>query len=149
MSYSVVKFKMEHLDKYPARQEQKAEIEYLKKHVDAQELWQYKLPVFSLFADDVPVLIYGMSTTGWGTYFPMVFAGEGIDKHRFAVVRCLYDYAEKFVGADVRRFEAYIAVTDRKSCRLAKFFGFEPIGIRRQAGVNGEDQVIYERLWRK
>ena len=61
----------------------------------------------------------------------------------------LYDYAKKFVGNDVRRLEAYVSATDEKANRLVKFFGFEPIGFRRQAGADGGDQVIYERLWRK
>lgn len=149
MLYSVEKFKMEHLNKYNARDEQLEELIFLRKHLEVQDLWQYKLPVFSLMADGIPILIYGMSTSGIGTYFPMVFAAKGIDKHRFAVIRCLYDYVEKFVGTDVRRFEAYVTATDSQANRLARFFGFEPVGIRRQAAIDGQDQIIYERLWRK
>lgn len=149
MPYKVVKFRMEHLDTFDNRDEQAAEIDFLRQHPEMQDLWSFKLPVCTLMYNDKPILIYGMQNSGMGTYFVMVYAGKGVDKHRFAVVRCLYDYAEKFVGNDVRRFEANVSVTDKQSNRLARFFGFEAIGIRRQAGMNEEDQVIYERLWRK
>lgn len=149
MPYNVVKFRMEHFKTFDARKEQKADIAFLCKHPEFQTNWMYEIPIFTLMHNDKAILIYGMQTNGVGTYIPMVYAAEHIDKHRFAVVRCLYDYVEKFVGDDVRRFEAYVAVTDKKSCKLAKFFGFEPVGIRRQAAVDEQDQVIYERLWRK
>lgn len=149
MPYKNVKFKVEHLKDFNVREEQKPEMEFFLNHPDIQKFWMYKLPILTLLHNDVPILIYGLQNTGIGTYFPMVFAGKDIDKHRFAVIRCLYDYVEKFVGTDVRRFEGYVAATDKKARRLAEFFGFEPVGIRRQAGVNGEDQIIYERLWRK
>lgn len=149
MSYNIVKFKMEHFDTFKPRDVQRPEIEFLFKNERVQKFWVFIMPIFTLFYNDEPIMIYGMQNSGAGTYFPMVFAAEGIDKHRFAVVRCLYDYVEKFVGTDVRRFEAYVSATDLKANRLAMFFGFEPIGIRRQAGMSGEDQVIYERLWRK
>ena len=149
MPYNVVKFKMEHFENFDARDVQKPEIKFLMEHKDMQDLWVYKIPVFTLMCDEKPIMIYGLQSSGTGTYYVMVYAGEGIDKHRFAVVRCLYDYVEKFVGKDIRRFEAYVAATDKKANRLAKFFGFEAVGMRRQAGMNEEDQVIYERLWRK
>lgn len=147
--YRVVKFKIEHFDKFKPRDVQKADLDFLFKNDRVKKLWVDIMPVFTLMYDDEPVMVYGMQNTGAGTYYPMVYAGEGIDKHRFAVVRCIYDYVEKFVADDVRRFEAYVAATDKKANRLARFFGMEPIGFRRQAGVDGSDQVIYERLWRK
>lgn len=149
MRYRVEKFKVEHFEKFEARKEQEAEIEFMYKHKEIQTSWMFELPIFTLFYNDKPILIYGMQNSGSGTYYVMVYAGEHIDKHRFSVIRCLYDYVEKFVGTDVRRFEAYVSATDEKANRLAKFFGFEPIGYRRQAGMDGGDQVIYERLWRK
>ena len=148
MPYSVVKFKMEHFENFDARDVQKPEIKFLMEHKDMQDLWVYKIPVFTLMYDEKPIMIYGLQSSGTGTYYVMVYAGEGIDKHRFAVVRCLYDYGVKFVGKDIRRFEAYVAATDKKATRLAKFFGFEAVGMRRQAGMHEEDQVIYDRLWR-
>lgn len=149
MPYKVLKFKIEHFNNFDARDIQRPEIDFLFKNEKVQKFWMFYMPVFTLFYGDKPILIYGMQNSGAGTYFPMVYAGEGIDKHRFAVVRCLYDYAEKFVGKDVRRFEAYVSATDKKANKLARFFGFEPVGIRRQAGLDGGDQIIYERLWRK
>lgn len=148
MRYSVKKFKMEHLNGFKHRSEQVPELEYLKAKDTYQDLWEHKLPIFTLFADKEPILIYGMCAY-LGTYTPMVFAAEGIDKHRFYVVRCLYDYVEKFVGDDVRRFEATVLATDKKANRLAQFFGFEAVGIKRQASIDGQDQILYERLWRK
>ena len=149
MPYRIVKFRMNHFDKFDARDEQLAEIAFLRAHKDWQRLWMFDMPIFTLFYKDKPILIYGMQNTGGGTYFPMAYAGEGIDKHRFAVIRCLYDYVEKFVGNDVRRFEAYVSATDKKAIRLAEFFGMEPVGFRRQAAFDGGDQIIMERLWRK
>lgn len=147
--YKILKFKIEHFENFKERKEQRKEIEFLFKNKDIKRLWSFVLPIFTLMYDDTPILIYGMQSSGSGTYFPMVYAGEGIDKHRFAVVRCIYDYVENFVADDVRRFEAYVSATDEKANRLVKFFGMEPIGYRRQAGMDGGDQVIYERLWRK
>lgn len=149
MPYKVVKFKLEHFKNFTPRDVQKPEIEFFFKNEKVQKFWLFYMPVFTLMYEDKPILIYGMQNSGAGTYFPMVYAAEGIDKHRFSVVRCLYDYAEKFVGNDVRRFEAYVSATDKKANKLARFFGFEPVGIRRQAGLDEGDQIIYERLWRK
>lgn len=149
MHYRIEKFKVEHFDNFKVRKECQAEVDFFFKNPDIQKVWTGVLAVFTLFYDNEPVLIYGMQNSGLGTYYPMVYAGEGIDKHKFAVIRCLYDYVKKFVGNDVRRFEAYVSATDDKANKLVKFFGFEPIGFRRQAGASGEDQVIYERLWRK
>ena len=149
MSYRIEKFKIEHFENFDAREEQKPEIEFMHKHKEIQTAWMFELPIFTLFYNDKPILIYGMQNSGMGTYYAMVYAAENIDKHRFSVIRCLYDYVEKFVGKDIRRFEAYVSATDEKANRLAKFFGFEPVGDRRQAGMDGGDQVIYERLWRK
>lgn len=140
---------MEHLDNFDIRPESKGDFEFLCAHPEFQEIWMYQMAIFTLFYDDKPILIYGCQNAGLGTYKPMVFAGKGIDKHTFAVVRCLYDYGDKFIGTDVRRFEAYVAVEDAPANKIAKFFGFEPVGFRRNAGASGEDQVIYERLWRK
>lgn len=140
---------MKHLDAFVVRDEQKEEIEFLFNNETIKKIWTFIMPVFTLFANEEPILIFGMQNSGAGTYFPMVYAGKDIDKHKRAVIRCLYEYVEKFVGNDVRRFEAYVTATDRQANRLVRFFGFEPVGIRRQAAINGEDQVIYERLWRK
>lgn len=147
--YRIEKFRIEHFKKFNPRDVQKPEIDFCLEHENVQKFWMFIMPIFTLFADDIPILIYGMQNSGTGTYMPMAYASEGLDKHIYAVVRCLYDYAEKFVGDDVRRFEAYVSATDKKAKRLAEFFGFEPIGIRRQAGLDGGDQIIYERLWRK
>lgn len=140
---------MKHLDAFVVRDEQKEEIEFLFNNETIKKIWMFVMPVFTLFANEEPILIFGMQNSGAGTYFPMVYAGKDIDKHKRAVIRCLYEYVDKFVGNDVRRFEAYVTATDRQANRLVRFFGFEPVGIRRQAAINGEDQVIYERLWRK
>ena len=147
--YRVEKFKLEHFKNFDARDVQKQEIEFLFSTEDMQKFLVFVMPVFTLFADDRPILIYGMQNSGTGTYYPMAFAAEGIDKHVRAVIRCLYDYAEKFVNTDVRRFEAYVSATDKKAIKLARFFGFEAVGFRRQAAMDGGDQIIYERLWRK
>lgn len=140
---------MEHLDNFDSREVQDPEIEFLKANPEFQKWWVFYMPVFTLFYKDTPIMIYGIQNTGTGTYVPMVFASRQVYKHRFAVIRSLYKYVEDFVGEDVRRFEAYVSATDKKANKLAKFFGFEPIGFRRQAGLDGGDQVIYERLWRK
>lgn len=147
--YRIEKFKKEHLVTFDIRSELSSEIAFFKDNEHLQELWQFKMSIFTLLYDNKPILIYGMQSLGTGTYFPMVYAGKGIDKHKFAVVRCIYDYVEKFVGKDVRRFEASVDATDKKANRLVRFFGMEPIGIRRQATLDGNDQIIYERLWRK
>ena len=147
--YRIEKFNAEHIDTFDVREEIYSEILFFKKNKDLQALWQYKLPILTLFYKDKPILIYGMQSAGTGTYFPMAYAGKGIDKHKFAVVRCIYDYADKFVGNDVRRFEASVDALDKKANRFVRFFGMEPIGIRRQATLDGNDQIIYERLWRK
>lgn len=140
---------MKHFEKFKVRKECEAEVDFLFNNKEIQKIWVGLLAVFTLFYDDEPIMIYGMQNSGLGTYYPMVYASKDLDKHSFAVIRCLYDYAKKFVGNDVRRLEAYVSATDEKANRLVKFFGFEPIGFRRQAGADGGDQVIYERLWRK
>lgn len=147
--YRIEKFKKEHFDKFDIRKEILSEVLFFKESKYLQELWQYKLPVLTLFYKNKPILIYGMQNAGTGTYFPMAYAGRGIDKHKFAVIRCIYDYVDRFVGNDVRRFEASVDALDKKANRFVKFFGMEPIGIRRQATLDGNDQIIYERLWRK
>lgn len=147
--YRVAKFRLKHFDSFKAREVQRPEIEFLFKNEEIQKFWIFVMPVFTLFANEEPILIYGMQNSGSGTYYPMVYAAEGIDKHVRAVIRCLYDYAEKFVNTDIRRFEAYVSATDKKAIKLAKFFGFEAVGFRRQAAMDGGDQIIYERLWRK
>lgn len=149
MLYKIKRFKKEHLKNFDARDSLKPELEFLDKHLELQEEWETLSPVFTLFADEKPILIYGLFSSGTGTYMCMVYAAKNIDKHIFRVVRCLYKYVEDYVGYDVRRFEAHCTATDTASIRLGKFFGFEIIGYRRQAGVAGEDQVILERLWRK
>lgn len=149
MHYRIEKFKMEHLDTYVPREVQKRDLEHLKLYSQHQHLWCHSLPIFTLFADETPVMIYGMANNGFGTYNVMVFAAEGVDKCTHAMVRCLYKYVDEFVGDDVKRFEAHVSMADKEANRLARFFGFELIGIRRDAAPNGEDQGIYERLWRK
>lgn len=149
MHYRIEKFKKEHLDIFDVRDEIKAEVEHLK-YIDAiQRAWEYMLPVFTLFADERPIMIYSVTNTLMGTYIPMVYAAKDVDKHVFRMIRCLYKYVEEFVGNDVRRFEAYIGAHDKKTQHLAEFFGFEVVGFRRQAGADEGDQIIYERLWRK
>lgn len=149
MPYRLERFKIEHLDNFDHRPEQEADLNWFLKNTDVQRFWLRILPIFTFFYEDKPIMIFGIQNSGIGTYYPMLFAGRNIDKHRFAVVRCIYDYVEQFVDTDVRRFEAYVSATDTQAKRLVQFFGFEPVGIRRQAGVGGEDQVIFERLWRK
>lgn len=149
MLYRIEKYKKEHLEKFDVRDEIKPEVEYLKRIDSIQNIWEFKLPMFTLFADDRPIMIYTITNCLAGTYMPMVYAAKQVDKHTFRMIRCLYDYVDKFVGDDVRRFEAYVGAHDLKTQHLAKFFGFEVIGYRRQAGVDGGDQIIYERLWRK
>lgn len=149
MRYRVVKFKEEHFNTFDVRDEQRADLECLLAHPEWKRLWEGSLPMFTLFADDKPIMIYGMAASGIGTYFPQAFVGKGIYKHVRAVVRCMYDYVEKFVGDDVRRLEAAVAVDDKQAQRFVEFFGFEPIGYRRQATIEGKDQILYERLGRK
>lgn len=149
MPYRVVKFNRSHFDNFDVRDEQKMDLECLLSHNDWKKMWEGELPMFTLFYDDKPLMMYGMQNSGIGTYFPQAFVGKDIYKHTRAVVRCLYDYVEKFVGKDVRRLEAYVAVDDIKAQRLVEFFGFEVIGYRRQATIDGKDQIIYERLGRK
>lgn len=149
MPYSLVRFKMEHLKDFDNRPEQEADLNYFLKDETTQRIWLRVLPIFTFMYKDKPIMIFGMQNSGIGTYYPMLFAAKAVDKHRFAMIRCIYDYIEKFVSTDVRRFEAHVSATDTQAKRLVQFFGFEPVGIRRQAGAGGEDQVIYERLWRK
>lgn len=140
---------MSHFDNFDVRDAQKADLEFLKANPRFQELWERDWPMFTLMCDGKPIIILGMQNSGIGTYYPMAFVGKGIDKHRFAVIRYVYDYIEKFVGSDLRRLEAYVSVYDKEAQRFAEFFGFEAIGIRRMASVDGQDQIIYERLGRK
>ena len=141
---------MEHLEGFKPRKEQLFELEYLKAHKEHQLNWESKFPIFTLFnSENVPILFYGMVGDGFGTYVAMFFAAEGVDKCTPSMVRCVYKYVEEFVGNDVRRFEVQVHATDKQSQRMAKFFGMELVGIRRQACADGEDQAIYERLWRK
>lgn len=149
MHYKIEKFRMEHFDKFEVRTHQRADFEALKANVKVRGAWEYELPIMTLFADEEPIFIFGIQNSGIGTYFPVLFASEGMDKHLFHVIRYVYDYVDKFVGNDVRRFEAYVDVTDIKAQRWAEFFGFENVGYRRQGTVDGHDQIIYERLWRK
>lgn len=149
MPYKIERFKMHHLDTFEPRPEQESDLNYFLKDDTTQRIWLRILPIFTFMYKEKPLMIFGMQNSGIGTYYPMLFAGRNVDKHRFAMIRCIYDYVEQFVGTDVRRFEAHVAATDKQANRLVKFFGFEPIGFRRQAGAGGEDQVIYERLWRK
>ena len=148
MHYSVRKFHLSHFDTFNVRDVQKPELKFLKENPKFQEQWERTAPMFTLFYKEEPVLIYGMLNSGLGTYYPMAFASKGLDKHKFAVVRCLYDYIEKFVGDDLRRLEADVAVNDKTAQKFIEFFGFEPIGIKRQSTVDGRDQIIYERLGR-
>lgn len=140
---------MEHFDNFDVRDEVKAEVDIIMRYKDVQNDWVCKAPVFTLFYNDKPIMIYAMFPDLMGTYIVTVYAGKGMDKHVHAMVRCIYKYVDEFVGDDVRRFEAYTACTDKQTLRLAKFFGFEIVGFRRQAGADGSDQVILERLWRK
>lgn len=149
MPYRIKRFKKEHLDNFDFRDEQKAEAELFLRRDDIIYIWVNLLPMFTLFYNEKPLMVYGMQATGWGTYYPTIFMSKGIDKHILSVIRCVYKYADEYVGQDVRRFEAYVNAEDTKAHRFARFFGMEPVGIRRQAGVSGEDQVVYERLWRK
>lgn len=149
MHYSIRKFKRAYLDDFEPREIGKADIEFLKQQLTDSVSWADKSPIMTLFADEKPIVIYAMFPSGTGTYLITVLAGKDVDKHVFRVVRCLYKYVEDFVGDDVRRFEAHCNPLDKQTLRLAKFFGFEVVGYRRQAGVDESDQVILERLWRK
>lgn len=149
MPYRVVKFKEEHFNNFDVRDEQRADLECLQAHPEWKRIWEGELPMFTLFYNDKPIMIYGMQNSGIGTYFPQAFVGKGIYKHARAVIRCMYDYVETFVGKDARRLEACVAVDDKQAQRFVKFFGFEPVGYRRQSTVEGKDQIIYERLGRK
>lgn len=149
MPYKVLRFKMSHLEDFKPRKEQIVDLEAFRECKITRESWIRRFESFTLFYEDKPIMIYGFMSGGYGTYYPVILSSEDIDKHRFAVIRCLYDCAEKYVGSDVRRFEAYVNAEDKKANRFARYFGFEPVGIRRQASVDGKDQIIYERLWRK
>ena len=142
MLYKVCSFKMEHLDALDKREAQKPDVEFFQKNAYLQKHWFKANPMMTLMYDDKPIFILGIQNGGLGTYFPLVFAARNIDKHTRHVIRFIYKYADDFVGTDVRRFEAYISSLDPEAGRLARFFGFEPIGIRRQAGLREEDQII-------
>ena len=149
MPYNICAFKMEHLDELDQRDQQKDDIKYFKKYAYIQSYWYKANPMMTLMYEGKPIFILGIQNGGLGTYFPIVFASKNMDKHVRHVVRFIYKYVDDFVGTDVRRFEAYISSLDPEAGRLARFFGFEMVGIRRQAGLHEEDQIIYERLWRK
>ena len=96
MLYKIKRFKKEHLKNFDARDSLKPELEFLDKHLELQEEWETLSPVFTLFADEKPILIYGLFSSGTGTYMCMVYAAKNIDKHICRVVRCLYKYVEDY-----------------------------------------------------
>ena len=149
MHYRVERFKMKHFDNFEIRDPQKKDFEVLSNDVRLQEMWEQEYPMFTLFAEDKPIMLYGMINGGLGTYFPMAFVSQDVDKHLRTVIRCMYDYLDHWVANDMRRFEARVAVDDIPAMRFIEFFGFEPIGISRQSSASGCDQVIYERLARR
>lgn len=149
MRYSIRRFNIKHFENFDVREEQLPEFRFLMEHPAFQERWERDNPMFTLFYKEEPIMVYGMQNSGIGTYFPLVLASKGLDKHKFAVVRCIYDYVEKFVGDDLRRLEADVAVDDITAQKFVEFFGFEVIGLKRQSTVDGRDQIIYERLGRK
>lgn len=149
MPYRVERFKMKHFDNFDIRKPQVPDLEAFKKDVALQKMWELEYPMFTLFYNDTPIMMYGMFNGGLGTYFPMAFVASNVDKHIRSVVRCMYDYLNHWVADDMRRFEARVAVNDKQAIRFIEFFGFEPIGISRQSSAGGEDQIIYERLTRR
>ena len=60
MLYSIKKFKKEHLDIFEPRDIIKPEIDYLKEQMSAIKEWETISPVFTLFADEKPIMIYGL-----------------------------------------------------------------------------------------
>lgn len=149
MHYSIKTFDWSHLDQLDQRDEQKDEIAYILEHKWVRQAWEKANPLMTLCYDDKPIFVLGIQNGGFGSYYPIVFSSKGLDKHVRHVIRFIYKYVDDFVGTDVHRFEAYVSSLDPPAGRIARFFGFEPVGIRRQAGMHGEDQIIYERLWRK
>lgn len=149
MSYNIVALKPEHFDLIDVRDELKPELDFIKQSSAMKEVYFKGAPFFSLMKEDKILMIYGFFNSGYGTYLPMALASKGLDKHKFAMVRCIYDYVETFIGKDIRRFEITCTLSDNSAVALAKFFGFETVGIRRCASILGEDQVILERLYRK
>ena len=149
MSYNVVALKPEHFDIIDIRDELKPELDFIKQNKNMQEIYFKGAPFFSLMKDGKVLLIYGFFNSGYGTYLPMALAAKGLDKHKFAMVRCIYNYVETYIGKDIRRFEITCTLSDNYAVNTAKFFGFETVGIRRCASVLGEDQVLLERLFRK
>lgn len=147
----ITKLKDSDFFKIEVRPELQKELDLLKSKKELRAVYFNYSPFFALKdeADTSVIMIYGMISNGFGTYTPMLLPSASLDKHKLLVIKCIYDYVQKYVGNDIRRFEASCDVTDKTAIRFAKWFGFETIGIRRDATCSGSDQLILERLFRK
>ena len=149
MPYKITRFKPEHLELIEVRDEQKADIEFIRTNPAYKAMYTTEMITNTLWYNDTPIFIYGFHNSGIGTYVPMVIAHKELRKHKFATIKAVYKYYDEYVMNDLRRFEAYVNLDDFTALRFAKWFGFAIIGIRHQASIGGCDQAILERLQRK
>lgn len=146
MNYKVDAFKLSDWDEIEPREELKVSLEHLKRDVVYEEVYQKGMPFFTCRIDGKVIAIYGMLYGGEGTYMPSVLVCKDVHKYMKTLVKLFYGYFATYVPRTCRRMEAYCDIMDKKAIRLAKHFGFEPVGIRHYASPEGHDQVIMERL---
>ena len=144
---TVERFKLQDWDDIEPREELKYQLAELKEDSKFyKEVWTMGMPFFTYRYKGEVLAIYGMTYHGAGTYVPSVILSKNIGVRVKTVFKLMQDYYAMYVARNARRLEASCDIMDEKAIRLAKHFGFSPIGIRHYASAEGHDQVIMERL---
>lgn len=146
MPYKIEKFKVEDWYNIEPRKEVQATLDILKEEVLWQDAYTNGMPIFTMWENNEIVMIYGFLYSGCHTYCPVLIPCKDIHKYTKHIIKLFYDYFATYIPRNCRRLEAYCDIMDVKAIRLAKHFGFNPIGIRHNATAEGHDQVILERL---
>lgn len=149
MPYSERDFQEEDLRKVCKYENQIEEIEYVQGNPIELEIYNSTPKFRTLLYNDEIVCIFGCPYGGYRTYIPALIPGQCMKRHLRRVITFLYKYFLTHIPMDVQRLEAAIDAEDKVALRFAQYFGFDIIGLRHQACVNGHDQVVVERLCSK
>lgn len=147
MHYKFEKCTEEHVMSIDPRAEQLDDVLFIRRHPSLVK--RFTDEAMTLVCDGSPIAIIAITPLGFGSYMPIMITSRLAIKYKLSVVKCIYEYFERYVPIDVKRVEALVNVSDTTALRFVKLFGFDIIGIKHCSSRTGEDQIIVERMIRK
>lgn len=102
---------------------------------------------YSLFNDDLPVVIGGANLMTSGVAVAWLVATDDICKVRRPLLRFCREFtAHLFAEKIAHRIEGTVIAGEPACERFAQFFGLQFEGVKRAAGANHEDVNIYGKV---